>query len=69
MVNEPFSSPFIKYNLISSKPICEANTRVGNIMSTRVAKVFPEKYQSFRDPSPLGLSRDTFLLPGSAKLE
>lgn len=50
MVNDPFSNPFMKNNLISSKANWESNTSVGKIINTVVANILPEKYQSFRYP-------------------
>ena len=50
IVNEPFSSPFMKYNLISSKATCDNNTSVGKIINTSVANILPEKYHNFRYP-------------------
>lgn len=50
IVSEPFSSPFMKYNLNSSKATCDTNTSVGKIINTSVANILPEKYHNFRYP-------------------
>jgi len=50
MVNDPFSNPFMKNNLISSKANWDSNTSVGKIINTIVANILPEKYHSFRNP-------------------
>ena len=67
IVNEPFSSPFMKYNLISSKATCDINTSVGKIINTSVANILPEKYHNFRYPCFLQVVEDVFLLYDMSK--